>query len=181
MENNYQYGEMYYRGILTSYRIYGDSHSSLTPLVVLHGGPSGGFDYLLNYHQLANNGRMVIFYDQLGCGRSTHFPFTNATFWEISIYLQQLEQLLCHSGIENNYCLLGHSWGGMLAAEKACQKPGGLKGVIYASSPASIPLWKEETLRLFKKLNNVSDSYISDVIMHATIYNQPPPLLLIIM
>ncbi len=45
-----------------------------TPLIILHGGPSGGFDYLLlNYRRLADDGRMVIFYDQYGCGRSTHF------------------------------------------------------------------------------------------------------------
>ncbi len=42
-------------------------------IIILHGGPSGGFDYLLNYRRLADDGRMVIFYDQYGCGRSTHF------------------------------------------------------------------------------------------------------------
>ncbi|MDI5829614.1 hydrolase, partial [Salmonella enterica subsp. enterica serovar Kentucky] len=40
--------------------MYGDRKSLLTPLIILHGGPSGGFDYLLNYRRLADDGRMVI-------------------------------------------------------------------------------------------------------------------------
>lgn len=53
MNDTYLYGEMFSENILTSYRIYGDRKSLLTPLIILHGGPSGGFDYLLNYRRLA--------------------------------------------------------------------------------------------------------------------------------
>lgn len=59
MNDTYLYGEMFSENILTSYRIYGDRKSLLTPLIILHGGPSGGFDYLLNYRRLADDGRMV--------------------------------------------------------------------------------------------------------------------------
>lgn len=90
MQSHYKYGEMFCDSILTSYRIYGDPASQLMPLIILHGGPSGGFDYLLNYHELSDDGRMVIFYDQYGCGRSTHFPLADASFWTIERYLQQL-------------------------------------------------------------------------------------------
>ncbi|ECP9597161.1 hydrolase, partial [Salmonella enterica subsp. enterica] len=51
MNDTYLYGEMFSENILTSYRIYGDRKSLLTPLIILHGGPSGGFDYLLNYRR----------------------------------------------------------------------------------------------------------------------------------
>lgn len=174
MQNNYKHGEMFYDGILTSYRIYGNPASPLIPLIIIHGGPSGGFDYLLNYHELSNDGRMVIFYDQYGCGRSTHFPMAHASFWTIDRYLQQLQDLICHLDLTQRYALLGHSWGGMLAAEHACLQPEGLSGVIYASSPASIPLWQSEVLRLFKNLVADTDAVLDDAIMQAKIYQQPP-------
>lgn len=128
MNDTYLYGEMFSENILTSYRIYGDRKSLLTPLIILHGGPSGGFDYLLNYRHLADDGRMVIFYDQYGCGRSTHFPHADASFWTIARYLRQLTQLINHLGIGQGYSILGHSWGGMLAAEHACLSLPGFAG-----------------------------------------------------
>ncbi|SUG55449.1 hydrolase [Salmonella enterica subsp. diarizonae] len=91
---------------------------------------------------------MVIFYDQYGCGRSTHFPHADASFWTIARYLRQLTQLIDHLGIGHGYSILGHSWGGMLAAEHACLQPAGLRGAIQASSPASIALWQQEAMRL---------------------------------
>ena len=39
------------------------------PLLILHGGPGAGHDYLESLEALAAD-REVIFYDQLGCGRS---------------------------------------------------------------------------------------------------------------
>ena len=39
------------------------------PLLLLHGGPGAGHDYLEPLAGLAES-RAVIFYDQLGCGRS---------------------------------------------------------------------------------------------------------------
>ena len=106
MQSHFKYGEMFCDSILTSYRIYGDPASQLMPLIILHGGPSGGFDYLLNYHELSDDGRMVIFYDQYGCGRSTHFPLADASFWTIERYLQQLRQLISHLNIGQRYSLL---------------------------------------------------------------------------
>src|SRR3989304_2586554 len=50
------------------YRIAG-ADSPGVPLLVLHGGPGAGHDYLEPLQALADE-RPVIFYDQLGCGRS---------------------------------------------------------------------------------------------------------------
>ena len=44
------------------------------PLVVLHGGPGMAHNYVRNLEALADTGRRVIHYDQLGCGNSTHLP-----------------------------------------------------------------------------------------------------------
>src|SRR5262245_28446651 len=62
----------------TWFRVTGDVQSSdagaPAPLVVLHGGPGATHDYLLSIADLAHGGRAVVHYDQLGNGRSTHFP-----------------------------------------------------------------------------------------------------------
>ena len=48
--------------------------------------------------------------------------------------------------------LFGSSWGGMLAMEYALTQPAGLASLVLSSSPASIPLWAEETNRLRREL-----------------------------
>ena len=48
--------------------------------------------------------------------------------------------------------LFGSSWGGMLAMEYALTQPAGLASLVLSSSPASIPVWAEETSRLRRKL-----------------------------
>ena len=41
------------------------------PLLVLHGGPGDCHNYLLTYAELADRAnRQVVFYDQIGCGKS---------------------------------------------------------------------------------------------------------------
>jgi pimeloyl-ACP methyl ester carboxylesterase len=40
------------------------------PLLCIHGGPGVPHDYLEPLEAIANTGRRVIFYDQLGCGNS---------------------------------------------------------------------------------------------------------------
>src|SRR5258708_4575062 len=47
----------------------GGTHEGV-PLVILHGGPGVPHDYLENLEALASDNQRVIFYDQLGGGRS---------------------------------------------------------------------------------------------------------------
>lgn len=49
------------------YQIVGSGNA--TPLLVLHGGPGVPHDYLESLADLADE-RPVVFYDQLGCGKS---------------------------------------------------------------------------------------------------------------
>src|SRR5713226_7975596 len=56
----------------TWYQRVGGEHASLAPILMLHGGPGAPHDYLENLSGLASPERAVIFYDQLGCGRSDH-------------------------------------------------------------------------------------------------------------
>lgn len=132
----------------TWYRITGDLGSGLTPLVVLHGGPGCTHDYVLSIAGLAQSGRPVIHYDQLGAGKSTHLREKGADFWTVDLFLQELDNLLMHLGIQDNYHLLGQSWGGMLGAEHAIRQPQGLRSLVISNSPASMELWVSEAKRL---------------------------------
>ncbi|MGC2169041.1 MAG: proline iminopeptidase-family hydrolase [Acidimicrobiales bacterium] len=128
----------------TWYRITGDVHSGVTPLVVVHGGPGCSHDYLDSLVALARHGRAVIHYDQLGGGRSTLLPSRGADFWTVDLFLSELDNLLNALGIQNHYDLLGQSWGGMLGAEHAIRQPVGLRGLVLSNSPASMELWASE-------------------------------------
>ncbi len=130
------------------YRITGDLAAPAAPVVVLHGGPGAGHDYLDRLTALADRGRAVIQYDQLGCGRSTHLPDHGADFWTVALFLAELDNLLDRLGIAGRYHLLGQSWGGMLAAEHAVRQPAGLRGLVIANSPADMRVWVAEANRL---------------------------------
>ena len=128
----------------TWYRVTGDLQSGPTPLVVAHGGPGCSHDYVLALAKLAECGRPVVHYDQLGGGRSTHMPEKGGDFWTVDLFLRELENLLVHLDINDRYFLLGQSWGGMLGAEHGIRQPAGLKALVISNSPASMALWASE-------------------------------------
>jgi L-proline amide hydrolase len=142
-----QEGTMPFSGYETWYRIVGDSeHRGKFPLVCLHGGPGAAHDYLESLQAMAETGRRVIFYDQLGCGRSS-IPESKPEMWTIQLYIDELNALRGTLGLDRIH-LLGQSWGGMLAMEYALTQPQGLESLIVASSPASMIQWVEEANRL---------------------------------
>jgi len=136
----------------TWYRVTGDLGSGVTPLVVAHGGPGCSHDYVLAIAALAETGRPVIHYDQIGGGRSTHLPERGADFWTVDLFLSEMDNLLDALGVKDRYHLLGQSWGGMLGSEHAIRRPAGLASLVISNSPASIPLWVAGASRLRSQL-----------------------------
>jgi L-proline amide hydrolase len=128
----------------TWFRVTGDLDSEMTPLVVAHGGPGCSHDYLISLAEIARTGRPVVHYDQVGGGRSTLLPDKGADFWTVQFFLDELDNLLHAHGIDDQYFLLGQSWGGMLGAEHAIRRPKGLQALILSNSPASMELWASE-------------------------------------
>ncbi len=145
-------GHADFRGWQTWYRVTGDLGSAKLPLVVLHGGPGFTFDCLDCLKALADTGRAVVHYDQLGNGRSTHLPDKGADFWTPRLFLDELENLTRRLGIASAYHVLGLSWGGMLGAEHAVTRPTGLRALVVANAPASMDLWMREANRLRAEL-----------------------------
>jgi L-proline amide hydrolase len=132
----------------TWYKVTGDLGSTKPPVVILHGGPGCTHDYVDSLSGLADTGRAVVHYDQIGNGRSTHLRDKGPAFWTVELFLEELDRLLRHLGIADRYDVFGQSWGGMLAAEHAVRQPAGLRKLIIADSPASMHTWVAEANRL---------------------------------
>jgi len=132
----------------TWYRIVGDLDAGSTPVVICHGGPGAAHDYTEPIADLSRYGRGCVLYDQLGCGRSTHLPDAPAEFWTVRLFKDELVDLTRHLDIAGRYAVVGQSWGGMLALEHALDHPDGLRAIVVADSPASMPLWVAEANRL---------------------------------
>jgi L-proline amide hydrolase len=132
----------------TWYRVVGDLDSGPTPVVICHGGPGAGHDYTEPIANLSRFGRACVLYDQVGCGNSTHLPDAPADFWTVQLFKDELVDLTHELGIADRYAVVGQSWGGMLGMEHALDHPPGLRGLVVADSPASIPRWVAEANRL---------------------------------
>ena len=136
----------------TWYRVTGDLTSGKPPLIVAHGGPGCTHDYVDSFKDIAATGRAVVHYDQVGNGKSTHLPEKGGDFWTVAFFKAELHNLIDHLGIRSGYCLLGQSWGGMLGAEFAVDRPEGLKALIIANSPAAMVTWVSGANRLRDEL-----------------------------
>lgn len=139
----------------TWYKVFGNL-TSATPLIVLHGGPGACHGYLLPLTDLTP-AVPLIFYDQIGNGRSTHLPDKagDEEFWSIDLFKKELDNLITHLGLENRPIdVLGHSWGGMLAVEWAAASPkaANLRRLVLSNSLSSIETWFSGLTALRKKL-----------------------------
>ena len=129
------------------YQIVGE-RTGATPLLLLHGGPGVPSYYLESLAALADE-RPVIFYDQLGCGRSEK-P-SDPTLWRVDRFVEELGQIRETLDLTEVH-LLGHSWGAMLATDYMLTRPKGVASLILASPALSIPLWIEDANRLRAEL-----------------------------
>src|SRR5260221_10790113 len=88
------------------YRIAGEARTGV-PLLILHGGPGYPHDYLEPLEELSDE-RPVIFYDQLGCGKSDR-PNDKA-LWRADRFLREVDQASGPFCFRRTH-LFGHSWG----------------------------------------------------------------------
>ncbi len=118
------------------------------PLLVLHGGPGAGYAYLESLEALATE-RELVFYDQLGCGRS-ETP-NNPKLWRLERFVAEISAVRHALKLERIH-LFGHSWGGWLALEYMLAKPLGVSSLTLASTSASLPEYVREIERLRDEL-----------------------------
>ncbi|KRL18081.1 proline-specific peptidase [Lentilactobacillus rapi DSM 19907 = JCM 15042] len=127
----------------------GDIH-----LLCVHGGPGSNHEEFENFAQgLAKYHVQVSMYDQLGSFYSDQPDFTqpaNQKYLTLDYYLSELEEVRQKLGLENFY-LLGHSWGGILAQEYALKYGDHLKGLIIMSMIDNIEEYTTHINRLREK------------------------------
>jgi proline-specific peptidase len=120
------------------YRSVGEGERA--PLLCLHGGPGFTHYYLEPLEALADR-RRVIFYDQLGCGRSDRPE--DSSLWTVERFVEELAQVRVALGLERLH-LFGNSWGGVLAMQYILDRHPDLDSLILCGSPASMPRWAQD-------------------------------------
>jgi len=149
---DYKDGYIDFHGFKTYYKIYGQCEPGKYPLVTLHGGPGALHNYLLSMKDIAKSGRSVIFYDQIGCGKSV--ARLDDSEWTEDLFCEELDALRQQLGLEKCH-LLGQSCGGTLAQHYMLfykKKPEGILSMTLSSSLPSMRIWKEEADRLVSYL-----------------------------
>jgi proline iminopeptidase len=108
-------------------------------LLLLNGGPGATHEYFECMESfLPAEGIEIIYYDQLGCGNSDDPKDTS--LWDLPRYVEEVEQVRKALNLTSeNFYLLGHSWGGILAMEYALKYQQNLKGLIISNMMASAP------------------------------------------
>lgn len=142
-------GYIPFRSYKTYFEVYGKKSDQKPPLLVLHGGPGGAHNYLLGLAKLVKSGRQVIFYDQLGSGLSDRPD--DDLLWTIETFIEELEAVRKHLHLDT-IDILGHSWGGMLAASYLLTLPKGVRKAILASAMLNMPLYQAEVEKLKRDL-----------------------------
>lgn len=113
-------------------RIYYRTYGKGNPLLIINGGPglnSEGFVALAKELSAANQ---TIIYDQRGTGKSTVIPVDSSTI-TMQLMIEDMEVLRKHLGFDQ-WSILGHSFGGMLASYYASVYPEHIRLMILSSS-----------------------------------------------
>ena len=102
-------------------------------LLLLHGGPGCTHEYFESFESyLPKEGIEFYYYDQLGSAYSDQ-P-TDSSLWDLPRFVEEVEEVRQALGLnKDNFYLLGHSWGGILAAEYALKYQQHLKGLIISN------------------------------------------------
>lgn len=108
-------------------------------VLLLNGGPGCTHEYFECFESFfPKEGFEFIYYDQLGCGNSDN-P-NDTALWDLPRYVEEVEQVRTAFNLnKENFYLLGHSWGGILAMEYALKYQDNLKGLIISNMMSSAP------------------------------------------
>ena len=112
-------------------------------VLLVHGGPGATHEYFEAFDSyFPAAGFEYYYYDQLGSAYSDQPDAPE--LWEIARFVDEVEQVRQALRLDrDNFYLLGHSWGGILATEYALRYQANLKGLIISNMMASIPAYND--------------------------------------
>ncbi|OBF56337.1 proline iminopeptidase [Mycobacterium sp. 852002-50816_SCH5313054-b] len=137
------------------------------PLLVVHGGPGLPHDYLNSLERLADE-REVVFWDQLGCGKSRRPSDTQ--LWTMERAVAEMDAVVKALGLAR-FHVFGNSWGGMLAQQYALDVASGAVSLTISNSIASIPEFSNMVARLKSELDPATQSAIDRHEVAGTTYS----------
>jgi len=110
-------------------------------LLLLSGGPGSSHEYFECMESFLPAEEIeFIYYDQSGTGYSDN-P-NDTSMWDLSRYVEEVEEVRKSLGLnQDNFYLLGHSWGGILAMQYALKYQQNLKGLIVSNMMSSAPAY----------------------------------------
>ena len=106
-------------------------------VLLLHGGPASTHEYFECFESFfPAEGIEFIYYDQLGSAYSDQ-P-SDTSLWNVERFVEEVEQVRVALSLNSdNFYLLGHSWGGILATEYALKYQNNLKALIISNMMSS--------------------------------------------
>jgi proline iminopeptidase len=121
-------------------------------VLLLNGGPGMSHEYFECMESfLPAEGIEFIYYDQLGTGFSDN-P-NDTVFWDLPRYVEEVEQVRKALNLDkDNFYLLGHSWGGILAMDYALKYQQNMKGLIISNMMSSAPAYGKYSEVLAKQM-----------------------------
>lgn len=110
-------------------------------VLLLHGGPAGTHEFFECFESFfPKEGIEFYEYDQLGSFFSDQPK--DSSLWTTARFVEEVEQVRKALGLnKDNFYLLGHSWGGILATEYALKYQNNLKGLIISNMMSSCPAY----------------------------------------
>ena len=112
-------------------------------VLLLHGGPGATHEYFEAFDSyFPGAGIEYYYYDQLGSAYSDQPK--DDSLWTTERFVEEVEQVRQALHLDqDNFCLLGHSWGGILAMEYALKYQQHLKCLVISNMVDSIPAYND--------------------------------------
>jgi proline-specific peptidase len=132
-------GFLPFRGYRIWYRMVGhEAAPGRRPVLAVHGGPGGSHHSIEALSALAESGRRVILYDQLGGGNSDRPE--DRSLWSLDLFVEEVVAVRRALELDRVH-LWGLCWGGILALEYALTRPSGLDSLTLAGTYAATQRW----------------------------------------
>lgn len=105
------------------------------PVLFIHGGPGSNSAYFEHTGgNVFEKDAQLIYLDQRGCGRSGNAPSKD---YSLARLVQDFEEVRQALGIQQ-WTLMPHSFGGILATEYAYQHPAAIKSMVYLNCTINV-------------------------------------------
>lgn len=135
------------------------------PILFIHGGPgawSKSFENLGGKN--LENHFSFIYYDQRGCGRSSS---SSNNDYSLNTMLNDIELIRKHYGLDQFY-IMGHSFGGLLATIYTSKYPSHVKGLILLNATLNVEQSIKNQIKFMKKELNITSKDSVDYLKEFT-------------